>query len=85
MIRKDLMKNFKTDQILEALGLERHNPYAMVGQAMGVFGVGILVGSVLGLIFAPKAGGDLRNEIAGRIDHLRNRFSSEGGIDKQSS
>jgi len=85
MNRKDLMKSFKTDHILEALGLERHNPYGMIGQALGVFGVGILVGSALGLMFAPKPGGDLRNDIAGRFDDLRNRFSSEGSLDKQTS
>lgn len=84
MIRKELMKSFKTDQILEALGLERHNPYAMIGPALGVFGVGIMVGSVLGLMFAPKRGGELRSDIAGRFDDLRNRFSGEG-IDKQTS
>ncbi|MEZ0310839.1 MAG: hypothetical protein ACAI38_03655 [Myxococcota bacterium] len=84
MTRKDLMKSFGRDQILEALGIERHNPYAMVGQAVGVFGLGILVGTALGLAFAPKAGGDLRNDLAGRFDELRNRFGGEG-VDKAAS
>ncbi len=83
MTRKDLMKSFGRDQILEALGIERHNPYAMVGQAIGVFGVGILVGTALGLVFAPKAGGELRNDLAGRFDELRNRFVGE--VDKSAS
>lgn len=83
MTRKDLMKSFNTDQILDALGLERHNPYAMVGQAIGLFGLGILVGSALGLAFAPKAGGELRNELVGRFDDLRTRFNE--GVDKSAS
>ena len=83
MMRKNLMKSFGRDQILEALGLERHDPYAMVGQAIGMFGLGILVGTALGLAFAPKAGGELRNELAGRFDELRNRFASD--VDKTAS
>jgi hypothetical protein len=86
MNRKDLMKSFGRDQILEALGIERHNPYAMVGQAIGVFGLGILVGTALGMAFAPKAGNDLRNDLVGRFDELRTRFSQDGeSIDKQAS
>lgn len=86
MNRKDLMKSFGKDQILEALGLERHNPYAMIGQAIGVFGLGLLVGSALGLAFAPKAGNDLRNDLVGRFDDLRTRFNSMSeGVDKQAS
>ncbi len=84
MTRKDLMKSFNTDQILEALGLERHNPYAMVGQAVGLFGLGLLVGSALGLAFAPKAGGELRSDLVGRFDELRTRFNTEG-VDKSAS
>jgi hypothetical protein len=78
------MKGFGRDQILEALGLERHNPYGVVGQAIGVFGLGILVGTALGLAFAPKAGGELREELVGRFDELRNRFGGEG-VDKSAS
>jgi hypothetical protein len=86
MIRKDLMKSFGKDQILEALGVERHDPYAMVGQAVGVFGLGILVGAALGLAFAPKTGMDLRNDLAGRFDELRTRFAQGAeGLDKQAS
>jgi hypothetical protein len=84
MTRKDLMRRFNSEQILEALGLERHNPYGMIGQAIGIFGLGLLVGSALGLAFAPKAGGQLRDDIAGRFDDVRKRFGREGA-DKSAS
>ena len=79
MIRRSTIRRFGGDRIRGMrgmLGLERHGPFVMAGQALGVFSVGILVGAALGLTFAPKTGGELRTDIADRFDGLRSRLAN---------
>lgn len=85
MISKDMLKKIDADEILKAIGLERSSsPLASVLPTIGGFGIGILVGAALGLAFAPKAGGELRNDLAGRFDDLKMRFNTES-VDKSAS
>lgn len=42
--------------------------------ALAIFGAGLVVGAGLGLLFAPKAGRELRNEIADRATDLSHRI-----------
>jgi hypothetical protein len=60
------------DVLLERLGLEqkRSNVDALV-PALGIFGAGLAVGAVLGLLFAPKRGEDLRGDIRHRVTDAR--------------
>lgn len=84
---KDILKKLDTDEILSAIGLERQSSaIASVLPTIGGFGIGILVGACLGLAFAPKAGNELRNDMADRFGDLKVRFNTaEAGVDKSAS
>lgn len=61
---RDMTKN----DILQAIGLEtRKSVGDYLMPALGVFGAGLLVGAGLGLLFAPKAGDQLRSDLRGRV------------------
>jgi len=64
------------EDIASAIGLEaRTAPSADVFTAFGIFGAGILLGAGLALLFAPKAGHEIRQDIAEKVgeigEHLR--------------
>jgi hypothetical protein len=53
------------DAILERLGLQRRmGAVDYILPALGLFGVGIMVGAGLGLMFAPKPGNELRTDLS---------------------
>jgi gas vesicle protein len=67
---KDLkdLRNLDKEDILEMMGLQsKTSTGAYLAGALGTFGVGLLVGAGLGLLLAPKAGRELR-------DDLRDKF-----------
>jgi hypothetical protein len=72
-----------SDKLLENLGLgarslglgARSNGHAW--GSLGSFGAGLVVGSVLGLLFAPKPGSELRREVRQRAHDLRD--NARGG------
>lgn len=83
---KDILKKLDTDEILSAIGLERQSStLASVLPTIGGFGIGILVGAALGLAFAPKAGNDLRSDMADRFGDLKMRFNNGESVDKSAS
>ena len=67
---KDLkeLRNFDKDDILEMMGLQtKSSTAAVVGGTIGVFAVGLLVGAGLGMLLAPKAGRELREDLRDRF------------------
>jgi hypothetical protein len=81
MTAKDLT-DITTDDVLSALGLQtRRTAGDYLLPALGIFGVGLLVGAGIGLLFAPKPGSDLRHQIGSRIRRRRAVDESEQGID----
>ena len=62
------LKSLDKDDLLGMLGLEtkRHNVDYLV-PALALFGVGVLVGTSLGLLVAPRSGRELRDDLAHRI------------------
>ena len=42
--------------------------------ALGVFGIGVLLGAGLALLFAPKPGTELRQDIAGKVGEVTERL-----------
>jgi len=48
------------EALLDRFGLERRNTAASVFGGIGFFALGMLVGSALGVIFAPMPGADMR-------------------------
>jgi hypothetical protein len=66
---KDLKKMDRED-VLHRLGLEEHTPTSDFFSGLGLFAVGLLVGAGLGVMFAPKPGAEMRNQLS---ETLRNR------------
>jgi gas vesicle protein len=77
---------FSRDEILAAIGLETKKSVSdYLLPALGIFGVGLVVGSGVALLFAPKSGSELRGDLgrgagnlAGRVRFRRRR---NGGVD----
>ncbi len=59
---KDLKRMDRQD-VLHRLGLEEHTPTTDFLTGLGLFAVGVLVGTGLGIIFAPKAGAETRSQL----------------------
>ena len=56
------------ERLLERFGVEsRRTQSDNILPALGIFAAGALVGGILGLLFAPKAGRELREELNERI------------------
>ncbi|MCO5166369.1 MAG: YtxH domain-containing protein [Planctomycetes bacterium] len=62
------------DDLLEVFGLQRAPMAgAYVLPAIGLFGVGVIVGAGLGMLFAPKSGDELRHDLSQRAGDLGRR------------
>ena len=65
------MMDFSMDDVLNAVGLQRAQHDALLTStilpAAGLFGAGLLIGAGLGLLFAPKPGREIREEIGERF------------------
>jgi hypothetical protein len=64
------------EDIASAVGLQaRSSPTGDMLAAFGIFGAGIVLGAGLALLFAPKAGHEIRHDIAEKMgemgEHLR--------------
>jgi hypothetical protein len=64
------MPDINAKSILGALGLQRQESSNYLGPVVGAFFVGGLIGAGIALLFAPKAGGELRRELGQRIDEV---------------
>ncbi len=60
---KDL-KNIDKDDVLDLLGLEESSPTSDFFTGLGLFAVGVLVGAGLGVLFAPKRGEEMREQVS---------------------
>lgn len=66
------------DQILSALGLQtRRGLGDMLMPALGMFGVGLVAGAGLGLLFAPKSGAQTREAIGNGIGKVTRRVTEK--------
>jgi gas vesicle protein len=62
------MADINAETILGALGLQRQDSADMVAPIVGAFIVGGLIGAGVALLFAPKAGEELRRDLGQRVD-----------------
>jgi hypothetical protein len=70
------LKSLDRDQILEMLGLEvKRGPTDYILPAVTLFGVGLLVGAGVGLLFAPRPGRELREDLANRLQQAPEALS----------
>jgi hypothetical protein len=89
MINLRTLKNLDRDDLLNLVGLEsRRDATDWLLPAVGFFTAGVLVGAGLGLMLAPKAGNELRDELRNRLQGasgtLGNTYSNSGtGIESK--
>ena len=63
------------DDFLGALGLQsRRSAAVYILPAIGMFGVGLLAGAGLGLMFAPRTGREMRRELGTRVQDVTNKI-----------
>lgn len=59
------------DEIASAVGLEaRHSASGDMLAAFGIFATGAILGAGLALLFAPKAGREIRHDIAEKVGEM---------------
>lgn len=75
---RDLRK-YDMDDVLAAVNLERRRTTTDVMMpAVGFFAVGILAGVGLGMLFAPKPGYELREDLGEQVNKAMNRSRETG-------
>lgn len=81
-IRDRLYEALTNDRVLDRLGLQHRTTTSdVVLPALGIFGAGLAAGAVLGLLFAPKPGTEIRGDIRRGVTQLRRRGSNDQGVD----
>jgi hypothetical protein len=66
----DDLRNLNKEELLARLGLQmKPGPLAWLLPALGLFGAGMLVGTGLGMMMAPKPGRELRADLANRLEN----------------
>ena len=65
------------DDIADALRqlTGRSNPPGHLLAGLGIFAAGILAGAALAILFAPKPGAELRQEIGARVGGFRDKLT----------
>jgi YtxH-like protein len=73
---KDI-KNLDKEQLLELLGLqETDSTMTTVFRALGLIGIGALVGATVMLFLAPQTGRDMRETVAKRVKNTTDQAVS---------
>ncbi len=76
---KKAVKGMDRDDVLHRLGLEEHTPTSDFFTGLGLFAVGVLVGAGLGVMFAPKPGSEMRNQLTESLRNRGGRMAEEMG------
>ncbi len=72
------MMGYDIEDVLELAGLQRRP--SILGSflpALGLLAAGAVIGAGLGLAFAPSSGRRLRQDVSGRLDHLREEVKKD--------
>ncbi|MEY3210781.1 MAG: hypothetical protein RIT28_1262 [Pseudomonadota bacterium] len=73
----DKMKSLDKDDVLQLLGLEtRRTNMDYLVPSLAILGLGLLVGTGLGLLVAPRPGRELREDLAKRIQDMPETMSA---------
>lgn len=66
------------EDIASAVGLEaRSSPTGDMLTAFGIFGTGMILGAGLALLFAPKAGHEVRHDIAEKVGEIGEQLRAQ--------
>jgi hypothetical protein len=75
--RFDAVRGLSSEDILAALGLQRkRSALDVILPAAGVFAAGIVVGTGVALLLAPKSGREMRRNIKGKATELTHRIGA---------
>jgi hypothetical protein len=70
------LKDMDKDDVLGLLGLSTApSATGQIAEALGIFGVGVLVGAGVALLLAPKPGHELRDDLRARIASGREQIA----------
>lgn len=73
------ISSIQANDILEKIGLQKvPSTTSYVLPAIGLFGVGMIVGAGLGMLFAPRSGHDLREDIGSKASDLARKVGMTG-------
>jgi hypothetical protein len=61
------LRNIDRDDVLKWMGLEERTPVGDFFTGLSLFAVGCLVGAGVGLLFAPKRGAEMREQVGGAL------------------
>lgn len=76
--RFDAMSDASKTRVLDALGLEpKPATTDFILPALGIFGAGLVVGAIVGLMVAPKPGEELRQDIRHRAEDLGHKIQDK--------
>ncbi len=65
-----------TDDVLGMLGLQQQRATSdLYSMGIGAFALGLVVGSALALLYAPRPGRDLRKDVGERLTSVKDRVS----------
>jgi hypothetical protein len=79
---KNVMPDYDLEDALHLLGLTRRRSILGVFlPAIGLLAAGAAIGAGVGLAFAPSSGRRLREDVSGRLDHLRERVKREAAAE----
>jgi len=84
------LRNFDKDDILEMMGLQtKSSTGAMLAGTLATFGIGLLVGAGVGMLLAPKAGRELRDDLRDRLRRIpgdaNDAVAAMGGRESQNA
>lgn len=73
MTLEDILSTLPSkEDLAKAVGYQAQSTSAM--NAFGAFGTGVLLGAGLALLFAPKAGSELRGEITEKLSEAKEKI-----------
>lgn len=66
-----VLEQVAKDDLLHDIGLEKRNVVGSAISTFGIFAAGLAVGAAAGLLFAPKPGTEMREDLAQRMTTIR--------------